>query len=146
MNTHSISSSQSTLATRKSSCTVSHCNWGTGTYRLASFIRAPYGGIVCRRRGLVLPSPGFPDGVLGAAYSVLNLASSLLRRPFGLGLSVAGHLADSLFNSAFYLMRNARDAIFIHNRSLGCSCFTYSPREIRGDETAKISFSDAYRS
>jgi hypothetical protein len=62
---------------------------------------------------------GFPDGVLGATYSILSLPSSFLRGPFGLGLGVAGHLADRLFNPALYLISDARDATFIHDGSRG---------------------------
>src|SRR5580693_7911060 len=77
----------------------------------------------------VLLLSGFPDGVLGAAYSVLNLPCGFLRGPFGLSLGVSGHLADSLFDFALYLMSDARDAIFIHDGSLGCGCFTRSPQK-----------------
>src|SRR5271166_237109 len=71
---------------------------------------------VRRRRGSVIHFfPGFPDGVLGGAYCVLNLPCSLLRGSFGLSLGVAGHLADSLFDPALYLVRDAGDAISVHN-------------------------------
>ena len=63
---------------------------------------------------------GVPDGVLGAADGVLHLAGGLLRGPFGLRLGVAGHLADSLFDGALYLMSDARDPIFVHSDYPGC--------------------------
>src|SRR5271166_3054956 len=76
----------------------------------------------------VLLLSGFPDGVLGAAYSGLNLPCGFLGGPFGLSLGVSGHLADSLFDFALYLMSDAHDAIFIHDGSLSCGCFTRSPQ------------------
>ena len=79
----------------------------------------------------MLPLPGFPDGILGAAYSVPYPSCRLLRGPVGLGLGVASHLADSLFDGALYLMSAARDAIFVHDGPLGCDWFTPSPEKLR---------------
>jgi hypothetical protein len=74
---------------------------------------------------------GFPDGILGAAYSVLNFPCGFFRGPFALSLGVSGYFADSLFDFALYLMSDARDAIFIHDGSLGCVS------HVRPDETRR---------
>jgi hypothetical protein len=78
------------------------------------------------RRGNLAPAQEqylplhFPNGVLGAADDVLHLACRFLCGPFGRGLGVAGHLADSLLDGALYLMSGAGDAIFVHRIFLGC--------------------------
>ena len=63
----------------------------------------------------------FPNGILGAADDILHFPCSFLCGAFGLGLGVAGDLADSLLDGALYLTTDSNDAIFVHGYFLDCA-------------------------